>query len=317
MRHIDISVVIPLYNESEVFEFLIERLNKLKSNLLNKEVEFVLIDDGSSDDTPLLMSKLAFQDHFYQCIFLSRNFGHSKAISAGLMYAKGKEAIFIMDGDLQDPPELLTDFYLKLKEGYDVVYAIRKERKESKFKVALYYIFYRLLSRISEIDLPHDSGDFSLISRRVLNIINKMPEQDRYLRGMRTWVGFKQCGIEYIRDHRHSGNTKYSFKELINLAYNGIFNFSIIPIKILTFLGFTAIVVSCTFFTYSVILRLKTEAVPSGYTSLLFFMVLFGGIQLISLGIIGEYVVRIFNQVKKRPLFVIKEHIDNKIIVNK
>ncbi|MBC8111112.1 MAG: glycosyltransferase, partial [Verrucomicrobia bacterium] len=214
--------------------------------------------------------------------------------------------------DLQDPPELLHEFYQQFQQGYDVVYGIRQQRKESFLKKMAYQSFYRLLKNIAYIDLPLDSGDFSLISRRVVNIINQMPEESRFIRGMRTWVGFKQIGVPYEREARAAGTSKYSWKMLFRLAYNGIFNFSEIPIKFISSLGFCTVLLAMLYLIYTVYKRIVFGTVPEGFTALLFVVVLLSGVQLISLGVIGEYVLRIFFQAKNRPLFVIKNRIVDK-----
>ncbi len=218
----------------------------------------------------------------------------------------------IIDGDLQDPPELLEQMYAKFKEGYDVVYAIRTKRKEDLFKRISYWLFYRLLNLISNFNIPLDSGDFSLISIRVVNIINNMPEESRYLRGMRSWVGFKQTGIEYERDEREYGKTKYTLSKLIGLAYTGIFNFSDFPIKFITYLGLSSIILSFLYLAFTISYKLIYQNVPQGFTTTLFIIILLSGVQLVSLGVIGEYVTRIFFQVKNRPLYTISQIIENK-----
>lgn len=306
-----ISFVIPLYNESESFNSLVERL----SNVISKTsltIEVVLIDDGSTDNTPELMQQLALFDERYSCVFLARNYGHQIALSAGLANARATEAVMVIDGDLQDPPELLTEFYSKFKEGYDVVYGVRKKRKEGWLKKTAYHSFYRLLKSISYIDLPLDTGDFSLISKRVVDVINKMPEESRYIRGMRSWIGFKQVGVEYEREERFAGSSKYSIKMLFKLAYNGIFNFSEFPIKFITNLGLISICISLLYFIQTIYKKLVYDNVPEGFAALLFAIILFGGVQLVSLGIIGEYVLRIFFQVKGRPLYIVKNKITEK-----
>ena len=310
-----LSIVVPLYNETLSFPHLIKRLDDL-INTLSITIEVVLVDDGSKDDTAQLIQQLALTNEKYTGVFLSRNYGHQTALSAGLAEARGTEAIMIIDGDLQDPPELLHEFYERFKEGYDVVYAIRKKRKEGPFKRIAYYLFYRILNSISQINIPLDSGDFSLLSRRIVNILNKMPEESRYIRGMRTWIGFRQIGVEYSRDGRIAGSSKYSLKMLIKLAYNGIFNFSEFPIKFITQLGFLSLAISMVFIAITLIKKFFYGSVPEGYTSLLMAIVLFSGVQLISLGIIGEYIVRIFFQVKGRPLYSIKSKIVRKQLVD-
>ncbi len=303
-----VSFVIPLYNESEVFPQLIGRINSIL-NSSPLAIEVVLVDDGSRDNTADQMLQLSFTDKRYQSVVLARNYGHQIALSAGLAAATATEAIMIIDGDLQDPPELITDFYAKYKEGYDVVYAVRKKRKEGMLKKMSYHIFYRILKRISYIDIPLDSGDFSLVSRRIVDVLNKMPEESRYIRGMRTWIGFKQIGVEYERDSRAAGDSKYSFKKLLQLAHNGIFNFSEFPIKLITNLGLISILISVVYLAQTLIKKFVYHNVPQGFTALLFAIVLFSGVQLLSLGIIGEYVLRIFFQVKGRPLYVVKKKV--------
>jgi polyisoprenyl-phosphate glycosyltransferase len=312
---VKISFVVPLFNEESVFALLITRLNQF-SDLLTTPHEIILIDDGSTDKTPELMEALSLSNSKYHSIFLSRNFGHQYAVSAGLMFARGTEGVMILDGDLQDPPEVFASFYTCLMEGYDVVYGIRTKRKENGFKRISYYFFYRLLSKISSTPIFLDSGDFSLLSRRVVDIINKMPENSRFLRGMRGWIGFKQKGIVYERDKRAAGEPKYTLSSLFKLAYDGIFNFSFFPIKFLTWSGTFCITSSIIYLAVTVYKRIFENDVPTGFTALLFMIIFFGGIQLISIGIIGEYVFRTFQQVKNRPLFIVKSRIQKGEIVN-
>ncbi|MFT6054988.1 MAG: dolichol-phosphate mannosyltransferase [Roseivirga sp.] len=307
-----INIVIPLYNEEEVFGQLIDRLVKLIESF-PKSIEVILVDDGSSDKTADLMTGLALVDNRFQAIILSRNFGHQIALSAGLQQITATEAVFIIDADLQDPPELLGEFYEYYNQGYDVVYAVRKNRKENFLKKLAYKSFYRLMDKISYIHIPLDSGDFSLISTRVAHLMNEMPEESRFLRGMRSWLGFKQIGVEYNREERQSGESKYTLRKLFQLAFNGVFNFSEIPVKLITNLGLLTIISSFVYLIYVILKKMIYGNVPEGFTGLLFVLILFGGIQLLSLGIIGEYVLRIFFQVKKRPLFVIKEKVKDKI----
>lgn len=303
-----ISIIVPLYNESKVFAMLIHRLQNLMDSL-PVNIEVVMVDDGSRDDTALQMIQTSLADKRFQSVILSRNFGHQSAVSAGMKVARGTEAVFIIDGDLQDPPELLGEFYTQLKAGYEVIYAVRKKRKESFFKKIAYNTFYRLLKKISYIDIPLDSGDFSLLSRKVVDILNKMPEESRYIRGMRAWAGFKQIGLAYERQERQAGESKYSWQMLWKLAYNGIFNFSEFPIKFITNLGFISIAFSLIYLADTIIRKFMYGTVPQGFTALLFAIILFSGVQLLSLGIIGEYVLRIFFQVKNRPLFIISKQI--------
>ena len=301
-----ISIIAPLFNETESFPSLVARLNAVMERSPLR-IEVVLVDDGSRDNTALLMQQLALSDSRYQCVFLSRNYGHQTALTAGIEAACATEALFIIDGDLQDPPELLPDFYQKYQEGFDVVYAVRQKRKEGFFKRTAYAMFYRFMRSISYVDIPLDSGDFSLISRRVADVLIKMPEESRFIRGMRSWIGFRQTGLEYERDARQAGESKYSFKMLQRLAYNGIFNFSEYPVKIITRMGMITLGIAVLYLIQTLIKRFVYNDVPEGFTALLFFIILFSGIQLIALGLIGEYVLRIFFQAKGRPLYVVRE----------
>lgn len=310
MKNPQISIVAPLYNEAETFPHLVARLNRLmESSPLS--IEVVLIDDGSRDATPDMIRQIALTDERYHGVFLSRNHGHQLALSAGISAALGSEGLFIIDGDLQDPPELLPEFYKLMKEGNDVVYAVRKKRKEGVVKRTGYFLFYRFLKSISYIDIPLDSGDFALVSRRVADVMKKMPEESRYLRGMRSWIGFKQVGYAYERDERAAGESKYSFKQLFRLAYNGIFNFSEFPIKFMTNMGGLSILIALLYFITVLVKKFFFTQIIEGFTALLFVIILFSGVQLFALGIIGEYVLRIFFQSKQRPLFIIKEEIVN------
>jgi dolichol-phosphate mannosyltransferase len=308
---IEISFVIPLYNEEENFNQLTGRLNSLLDSL-PYSIEVVLVNDGSRDNTPVLMNNLALSDTRYQCVFLSRNHGHQLALTAGLSVARASRAVLILDGDLQDPPELIPEFMAKLDEGYDVIYGVRKKRKESLIKRIAYWSYYRLMNGIAQIDLPLDSGDFGMISRKALNYLNAMPEQSRYIRGMRTWIGFRQIGIEYERSARFAGETKYSWKKLFELAYSGIFNFSSFPVKFITRLGIMSLIIAGFYLLYVLTLKFFFDGVPDGYTSLIAAIIMFSGVQLISLGIIGEYVLRIYQQSQQRPLFIIDKIICDK-----
>jgi polyisoprenyl-phosphate glycosyltransferase len=310
-----ISIVAPLFNESETFPHLLKRLTDLmqqapiKIGVAAEDIEVVLVNDGSRDSTPELMQQIAFLDSRFHCVFLARNYGHQIALTAGLQKARGTEGVMVIDGDLQDPPELLFDFYKKHKEGYDVVYAVREKRKESFFKKVAYKTFYRLLKSISYINIPLDSGDFSFISRRVVDVLNLMPEESRYIRGMRSWIGFEQIGVPYERAERAAGESKYPFSALLKLAYNGIFNFSEFPIKLIKKIGYASVSISILYFFYSLYRQLMFGDVPRGFMATIFIIIFFSGIQLFFMGIMGEYLLRIFFQVKGRPLFIVKDEI--------
>ena len=312
-----VTILVPLFNEALVLSELFSRLEILvKQQAVYTNVLFV--DDGSTDATANGILKLIKDKEDYSAIFLSRNFGHVMALSAGLSHINdAAEAVFIIDGDLQDPPELLQAFLTKMEEGYDVVYGIRTNRKEGFFKKMCYKLYYRLLKRFSNIKMPLDAGDFSLLSKRVVLQLNSLPEESRYLRGLRSWVGFKQTGLAYQRDSRKGGgNTKYSLKSLFKLAFNGIFNFSEFPIRFIGIMGFVTISISLIYLVITVYKKLVFGTVPEGFTSLIFAIVLFSGVQLVSIGIIGEYILRIFFQVKQRPLYIIKSKIINGKTVN-
>lgn len=306
-----INLLIPLYNEEVVFDKLIARLSKVMDDS-QLSISVIMVDDGSLDGTAELMRKISLQDDRFTSVFLSRNFGHQIALTAGLDYVDATQAVMILDGDLQDPPELLEEFYPYLRKGYDVVYAVRKKRKESPIKVLAYKIFYKILKRLSKLDIPVDSGDFSLISRRVVNDMIRMREESRFLRGMRNWVGYKQIGVEYERAERQDGDTKYTIKRLLSLALNGIFNFSEYPVKFISNLGILTVTISLAYLTYTLIKKIFWGVVPEGFTGTIIVIILFGGVQLISIGILGEYILRIFFQVKNRPLYLVKHHIKNK-----
>lgn len=300
----------PLYNEEAVFEKLIQRLTGV-INSTNFSCEVILVNDGSIDATDELVKQICMKDSRFTGILLSRNHGHQLAVSAGLANVRAKKGAMIIDGDLQDPPELVNEFYKLLIDGYDVIYAIRKNRKEGFFKKLAYKAYYRLQKKISNFNIPIDSGDFSMLSRRVVDNMNNMPEQSRYLRGMRAWVGFKQIGYEYDRDERQAGETKYSWTKLFELAFNGIFNFSDFPVKIITGLGFFTVVFSLMYFVYNIYQKIYYDNVPQGFTATILAIILFSGVQMISLGLIGEYVLRIYDQVRNRPLFVIDKIIQD------
>lgn len=303
-----VSFVIPVYNEESNLPMLADRLVKIMDQS-SITLEAVLIDDGSRDNSRTMLQQLALSDPRFHVVLLSRNHGHQLALTAGLSVARGSEGVFVLDGDLQDPPELLETFYAKFKEGYDVVYAVREKRKEVFYKRFAYFIFYRILKKIANIDIPLDSGDFSFISRRVVNVLNKMPEESRFIRGMRTWIGFKQIGIAYDRQERASGDSKYSFSKLVQLALNGIYNFSEFPIKFVTSLGGFAIISSVIYLISVIVKKLFFDQVIEGFTALLFVIILFGGIQLMAIGVLGEYILRIFFQSKSRPNFIIEKEI--------
>lgn len=307
-----ISLVIPLYNEEQSIEALYSRICSASSNW-GAPFEVILVDDGSRDATLSMIKEISEKDSRFKFLSFSRNFGHQTAVSAGLEHISG-QVICIIDADLQDPPEILGKFIDKWREGYDVVYAVRTKRKESAIKKSCYWAFYRILGALSSIHIPLDSGDFCVMDRKVVDTLNALPERNRFVRGLRSWVGYKHIGVEYERDARLLGETKYSLKKLFKLAFDGLIGFSYRPLQLIGMIGFfismCAFVGLCVFFAFSVfdipILGHSPREAP-GYTTLTLAVLLLGGIQLISLGIIGEYIGRIFDEVKARPLYVVKE----------
>ena len=306
MEQPTLNFVIPLYNEEAVFHKLVNRINGIM-DVSPVTIQVILVDDGSKDNTPTLISKLAQIDNRYVAILLSRNFGHQIALTAGLAQVTASEAVMVLDGDLQDPPELIHPFYAKLKEGYDVVYAIRQTRKEVWWKQWAYAGFYRLQSKLTNIAIPIDSGDFCIMSRRVVDHLNSMPEESRYIRGMRSWIGFKQTGIAYHRDARADGDTKYPISKLFKLALNGVFNFSEAPIQFITLIGMLTIFISGGYLAWILFEKIVYDTAPRGFTASSLLTTFLGGAQMMAIGLLGEYVLRIFFQTKGRPLYVIKE----------
>jgi len=313
-----ISIVIPIFNEEENLQNLYNRLTAA-APLWGEDYEIVLVDDGSRDSSLTMMRVMAAKDARVRVVKLSRNFGHQPAISAGIQTAKG-DAIVIMDGDLQDPPEELHRFLAKWREGYEVVYAVRTKRKEGFFKKIAYATFYRILAWISDIEIPLDSGDFCVMDRKVVNVlVHEMPEQIRFVRGMRAFAGFKQIGVTYERAERAAGEVKYTFKKLVQLALDGLFGFSNFPLRLATYMGFFIAIPSFFIGIFFVLHRLigfkvfghAPEETP-GTASLAVGMYFLGGVTLIILGILGEYIGRIYIEVKKRPFFVIDEVIEKK-----
>jgi len=301
---IRLSVAIPVHNEESVLPELLLRLRKVLDGLPGGPHEIVFVDDGSTDRTFEMLREAVGEDSRIIAISLSRNFGHQAAISAALDHASG-DAVVIMDGDLQDIPEVIPQFLEKFGEGFDVVYAQRVRRKEPLLLRLCYFVFYRMMARLSDIRLPLDSGDFGLMSRRVVDQIRRMPEHHRYLRGMRSWVGFRQVGIPVERAERHSGKSKYSIVRLMKLAADGIFAFSIVPIRAAALLGAFVMLLSLLYVCFALYAKLFLHESPQGFTALLVAVTFLSGIVLFFLGIIGEYVGRIYEETKARPQYVI------------
>lgn len=301
-----ISLVFPVYNEEEVLPALFERLRNLDHELDQYELEIIFVNDGSHDASLELMQDFRRQTPHCKILDFSRNFGHQIAITAGIDFATG-DAVILLDADLQDPPELLPKFLAKWEEGYQVVYAVRKKRQEHVLKRLAYFSFYRILQKISDIPIPLDSGDFCLMDRAIVNILTSMQERNRFVRGLRSWAGFKQIGLEYDRDKRHSGEVKYTFPKLVKLALNGIFSFSYFPLRIASYTGFVVSFISFLGIVIYLYKKLVVGGEPQGFPTLVILVLFLGGIQLLSLGVIGEYIGRIYDEVKRRPTYIIKQ----------
>jgi polyisoprenyl-phosphate glycosyltransferase len=302
----DLSVIIPVYNEELNVPLLYERLVEVVKKL-NMTYEFVFVNDGSRDYTLEKLRSLAALDSHVKYIDLSRNFGHQIAVTAGLNFSNGKRVV-IIDADLQDPPELIAEMYKKMNEGWNVVYARRRRRKgESFFKLITARVFYRLLKSITSVDIPVDTGDFRIMDRKVVEVLNRMPEQHKFIRGMVSWVGFKQTYIEYDRDQRHSGKTGYTFSKMLRFAIDGITGFSNIPLKMATWLGFGISFVSFLLIIYALYARFISGNYVQGWASIMISISFIGGIQLICLGLIGEYIIRMDANLRQRPLYIIND----------
>jgi dolichol-phosphate mannosyltransferase len=302
---VTLSVVIPVYNEEHTLEALAQRLAAVLGSL-GEPWEVIFVNDGSMDSSGEMVRRFHQNDARFKSVALSRNFGHQVAISCGLDFAAGK-AVVVMDADLQDPPEVLPDLVARWREGWDVVYAVRQKRKESVFKRGAYKAFYWLLKRVSYLDIPLDSGDFSLIDRRVVDLLKRMPERNRFVRGLRTWVGLRQTGLEYARAARYAGESKYSLTKLVRLAFDGLVSYSYAPLRLVSNLGLLVSLSALAYMTYLLVVRLLGDRTIQGWTSTVVIVLFLGGIQLMALGIIGEYIGRIFEEVKQRPHYVVAE----------
>jgi polyisoprenyl-phosphate glycosyltransferase len=300
-----ISFVIPVKDEEEVLPELYRRLDAT-SREIQGECEFILVDDGSTDRSRAVMSELRGRDERVKLLFLARNFGHQLAISAGLDFASG-DAVVIMDGDLQDPPDVVLEMVPLWREGYEVVHAVRRERAgESRLKLWTARYFYRLLHRLSDIEFPLDAGDFRLADRRVVDVVRDMRESDRYLRGMFAWVGFRQTTVSYDRDERFAGETKNSWPKMVSFAIDGILGFSVAPLRFILGLGFVISLLSLAVGVVAIVLKLTGQLPPvQGWASLTVLVTFLAGVQLIVLGTIGLYVARVYEQGKRRPLYLI------------
>jgi dolichol-phosphate mannosyltransferase len=308
MKQERLSVAIPLYNEEKNCPELLRRLQCVLDRIPGGPHEIVIVNDGSTDGTLKVLEEAAKEDNRVVVISLSRNFGHQAALTAALDHVSGDVTV-VMDGDLQDTPESIPLFLEQYQKGHDVVYAKRIGRKENWRLQLCYFAFYRILAFLSDIRLPVDAGDFALMSRQVIEQIRQSPEHQRYLRGLRTWVGFKQIGIEIERSERFSGQSKYSFFGLLKLALNGIFAFSIVPLRASVVLGIVAMLLTSLFALYALYAKFFLDQSPQGFTALILVITFLSGVNLFFLGVIGEYVGRIYEEAKGRPLYIIEKAI--------
>jgi len=305
-EHPVVSVVAPVYNEEAILEELYRRLSAVLDGA-GESWELVLVNDGSRDRSGQIMRELHARDPRVKVVDFARNFGHQIAITAGADYAQG-DAVVIIDADLQDPPEVILDLLVKWREGYEVVYAVRAERKgETWFKEFTARLFYRIIYRITEIDIPVDTGDFRLMDRKAVEALKGIREKHRFMRGLSVWVGFRQTGVKYVRAERYAGETKYPLKKMLKFALDGITSFSYLPLQLATYVGFLAAGLSILGIIAAIILRLSGSQAFYGQASTLVSVLFLGGVQLISLGIIGEYLGRIYDEVKGRPLYIVSQ----------
>jgi polyisoprenyl-phosphate glycosyltransferase len=305
-----ISVVIPCYNEQEVLLHCHSRLVQVLEAAGESEYELVYVNDGSTDRTEEILRYLNLTFPQTRVVMLSRNFGHQAAVTAGLTAAVG-ECVVIIDADLQDPPEVIAQMMDKWREGFEIVYGVRETREgESSFKLRSAQLFYRLINRLSDVEIPLDSGDFRLLDRRAVNAILAMPERHRLLRGMSSWIGFRQFGLKYARAARFAGTTKYPLRKMINLALDGIFSFSIVPLRFVTLLGVVTSAMAAAGILYSLVVRIFTPHWVAGWATLILAVLFTGGVEMFCFGILGEYIGRIYTEIKQRPLFVVREMLE-------
>lgn len=308
-----ISVIVPMYYEEKVAKECYLRLTKCLQTMQGYTYEIIVIDDGSKDKTLEILEEIASQDEKVKVISFSRNFGHQVAVTAGLKCVTG-DAIVIIDADLQDPPELIPQMIQLWEQGNEVIYAKRKKRKgESHFKLLSAKIFYKILNGLSDTEIPKDTGDFRLVDRKVVDTINNMPEHNKFLRGLFSWVGFKQIPFEYEREERFAGKTKYPLKKMLKLASDGIISFSTKPLKLVGVIGAISIVISIIILIYALLSYfLKLNELSAGWTSLMVAITFFAGVQLLSIWIISEYIGRIYDETKQRPEFIVNKKINFK-----
>jgi dolichol-phosphate mannosyltransferase len=301
-----VSLVVPVFNEEAVIDAFYERATRALASLEGFSYELVFVDDGSRDGTYERLARFAAEDRHVRVLKFSRNFGHQIAITAGIDHAAG-DCVVIIDADLQDPPEVVASMVEQWRQGFDVVYGVRSDRAgETRLKLMTASAFYRLLGRLTSIAIPANVGDFRLISRRVVNQLRLLKEKDRFVRGLVSWVGFKQIGVTYHRDSRYAGGTKYPFRRMLTFAFDGITSFSTLPLKFATWTGYITAVFAVLYLVYVLVAKVLGQTVQ-GWTTIMVAMLFLGSVQLICLGILGEYLGRVFNEVKPRPMYVIDE----------
>lgn len=311
-----ISIVVPMYNEEGTIQRFFERMEGVRAifasrfGITREQLEVIFVNDGSRDASFAMLRQICVENGGYVLLNLSRNHGHQTAITAGIDAAKG-DAVAVIDGDLQDPPEFIADMYAKIREGFDVVYAVRKKREgETFFKLFTAKLFYRLLKKLTNVDIPVDTGDFRIMSRRVVNVFCSLRERHRFIRGMVSWVGFRQTGLEYERNERFAGETKYTLSKMLKFAFDGITSFSAVPLKLSSYLGILTACAGFLYALYIVYLRLFTNIPIQGWSSIVVIVLLLGGVQLLALGMIGEYLGRIHDESKHRPLYIVENFYD-------
>jgi dolichol-phosphate mannosyltransferase len=308
-----ISVIVPCYNEEEVLLHCHTRLMRVFESTPDDAFELIYVNDGSTDGTEEILRYLNISYPQTRVVMLSRNFGHQAAVTAGLTTARG-QCVVILDADLQDPPELIWRMVDLWREGYEVVYGVRETRAgESGFKLWTAQIFYRLINKLSDVEIPLDTGDFRLLDRRAVEAILEMPERHRLLRAMSSWIGFRQFGLKYARDARFAGTTKYPFRKMLNLALDGIFSFSTVPLRFVTGVGLVTAAMAAAGILYSLVVRIFTPHWVPGWATLILAVLLTGGIEMFCFGILGEYIGRIYTEIKQRPLFVVREKLEPEV----
>ncbi len=306
-----LSIVVPVHNEEQNLRELYRQLSDTIRFLQPMRVEVLLVSDGSTDRSEAMIAEIVARDDRFKGIFLTRNFGHQAAVSVGLEHSAGA-IVSIIDGDLQDPPHEIPRLMAALEEGADIAYGVRRDRKESWYKRAAYASFYRLLRSIADIEIPLDSGDFCCMRREVVNAMLQLPERNRFVRGLRAWVGYQQVGVEYERSARHAGTPSFTLAKLVQLAYDGLFSFSTMPIRLTQVLGFCiSFTALCVATFYVVFFLLRPSAFPRGFATITLSIWLFAGVQLFFLGVLGEYVVRIFDEVRRRPTALVRQIVTN------